>query len=148
MDCELPEIPETVFKPLSAVGLNETEAKILVYLAYVMPYATQEELANCLKLSRSLVSTALSKMTSMGIVMSRRAGRKREYFVKNIRSVIRRLFEEVERTVIPLTGNIITRARALPRNEDPERAEKLDQIATEREELIQLFDRLFRMLGE
>ncbi len=144
----LPRIPEYFYKPLSAVGLNETEAKILLYVAYVMPYATQEELANCLNMSRSLVSTALSKMTSMGIILSRKRGRVREYYVKNARSVVRRLFEEVERTLLPLGKEIIAQAKKLPRNKDPERLRKIEEMDEEREELIEFFNRLFRMLGE
>ncbi len=148
MECKVPRIPENLYQPLAAVGLNETEAKILLYIAYVIPYATQEEIANCLNISRSLVSTALSKMTSMGIVLSRKRGRVREYYVKNARSVIRRLFEEVERTLLPLGKEIITQAKELARNRDPERLRKIETMDKEREELIEFFDRLFRMLGE
>ncbi len=148
MECKVPRIPESLYQPLAAVGLNETEAKILLYIAYVIPYATQEEIANCLNISRSLVSTALSKMTSMGIVLSRKRGRVREYYVKNAKSVIRRLFEEVERTLLPLGKEIITQAKKLARNRDPDRLRKIEEMDKEREELIEFFDRLFRMLGE
>ena len=144
----LPRIPENFYKPLSAVGLNETEAKILLYVAYVMPYATQEELAEHLNMSRSLVSTALSKMTSMGIILSRRRGRVREYYVKNVRSVVRRLFQEVERTLLPLGKEIIAQAKKLPRNKDPERRKKIEEMDCEREELIEFFNHIFEMLGE
>ncbi len=148
MECEVPKIPVSLYQPLAAVGLNETEAMILLYIAYVMPYATQEEIASCLNLSRSLVSTALSKMTSMGIVLSRKRGRVREYYVKNIKLVIRRLFEEVERTLLPLGKEIIDSAKKLARNKDPERLKKIEEIDKEREELVEFFDHLFRMLGE
>jgi len=148
MECEIPRIPESLYQPLAAVGLNETEARILLYIAYVIPYATQEEIANCLNISRSLVSTALSKMTSMGIVLSRKRGRVREYYVKNAKSVIRRLFEEVERTLLPLGKEIIAQAKKLARNQNPERLKKIEEMDREREELIEFFDRLFKMLGE